>query len=160
MNTDAMFSKASDEWSTPHDLYTGLDCEFGFRVDAAAQSENALECFYYNDALGFGWFETNGAGPYWLNPPYSKCRQFIAKAAEPPQRTKEKDMPYYGPHNCETCGQTIVKQAREDGSAAFDVPELLMRIFRRGAEAGNPDVAYPMTWTPHVCLTGPANPER
>ena len=60
-------------------------------------------------------------------------------------------MIYYGPHACEICGQTIVKQAREEGGASFDPPPLLMRIFYRGSEAGNPDVAYPMVWTPHVC---------
>lgn len=64
-------------------------------------------------------------------------------------------MTYYGPHDCETCGQTIVKQAREDGGAAFDIPERLLRIFERGAEAGDPDVAYPVTWTPHVCSPTP-----
>jgi hypothetical protein len=35
-----MFSKASDEWSTPQDFWALLDFEFGFDVDAAASSAN------------------------------------------------------------------------------------------------------------------------
>ena len=67
-------------------------------------------------------------------------------------REKEKDiMTYYGPHNCEHCGATIVKASREEGGKSFDPPPLLLRVFQRGSEAGNPDVAYPMAWTPHVC---------
>jgi len=75
-------------------------------------------------------------------------------AAEQTQKGLQ-PMTYYGPHSCETCGQTIVKQAREEGGAAFDPPPMLMRVFLRGAEAGNPDVTYPMMWTPHVCVKVP-----
>jgi hypothetical protein len=71
----------------------------------------------------------------------------------PPEKEKKNIMTYYGPHNCERCGATIVKASREEGGQSFDVPPLLLRVFQRGSEAGNPDVAYPMTWEPHVCGT-------
>ena len=98
MNTDVMFSKASDEWSTPDDFYQSLYMEFDFQWDAAASQENA-KCggyrYYgpdhtvaqYRDALSITPWRT---GPdrerFWLNPPYSKCKEFIAKAAAEAKR--------------------------------------------------------------------------
>lgn len=58
--------------------------------------------------------------------------------------------PWYGPHQCAECGVMIVKAARESGAAEFEPPDVLMRVFLRGAESGNPEVVYPITWTPHV----------
>lgn len=89
MNTALMFSKASDEWSTPQDFYNRLDTEFGFRVDAAATQDNKKCPIYYGidcglgcqgDALAADWHRAS-PGPHWCNPPYSKCREFVAKAA-------------------------------------------------------------------------------
>jgi phage N-6-adenine-methyltransferase len=92
VNTAVMFSKAKDEWSTPQDVFDALDAEFHFGLDAAACRENAKCVLYFgpdvgvpfNDALGMEWWI--GHDPrnesVWLNPPYSKCRAFIAKAAE------------------------------------------------------------------------------
>ena len=86
-----MFSKASDEWETPQALFDTLDGEFHFTLDAAATRENA-KCFLYlgpdmgtpyHDALAIDWWlgRQLDAECVWLNPPYSKCREFIAKAA-------------------------------------------------------------------------------
>ena len=88
MNSALMFSKASDEWATPQDFYDKLDAEFRFVVDAAATQDNKKRPLYYGiddglgcigDALTQPWC-TDGA--HWMNPPYSRCREFIAKAAE------------------------------------------------------------------------------
>jgi site-specific DNA-methyltransferase (adenine-specific) len=90
-----MFSKASDEWSTPPDVYAALDREFTFRMDAAASPENFKWWAWFGpehtqeifrDALAVDWWDELGgpeglAATVWLNPPYSKCREFIAKAA-------------------------------------------------------------------------------
>lgn len=90
MNTDVMFSKKSDEWQTPQDLFDTLDVEFGgFDVDAAATRENA-QCpgwfgpgGVHEDALAVAdWGRADCPATVWLNPPYSRCREFIAKAAE------------------------------------------------------------------------------
>lgn len=81
-----MFSKASDEWRTPEDFFVALDAEFGFDADMAASEENCWKENYWGpdhrltdrrNSLVFRWPTV-----CWLNPPYSKCREFIAKAAE------------------------------------------------------------------------------
>lgn len=58
---------------------------------------------------------------------------------------------WYGPHACETCGETIVRAEIARGGQKFNVPLLLLRIFQRGAENGDPAIAYPQQWTEHVC---------
>lgn len=81
--TKAMFSRESDEWETPQDLYDALNLEFKFSLDAAATQENR-KCLHYisreSDALTAPWFDIVGTKPIWLNPPYSKIRQFMEKA--------------------------------------------------------------------------------
>lgn len=86
MNSALMFSKASDEWGTPLDFFRSLDAEFEFDADMAASSLNNLKANYWGldhvlperrNALVFRW-----PAICWLNPPYSRCREFVAKAAE------------------------------------------------------------------------------
>ncbi len=82
------FSKQSDEWTTPRSLFDRLHAIHGFTVDAAATDQNALCPTYFTkerDALTVDWasHETGRYRPVvWLNPPYSRCRDFIRKAAE------------------------------------------------------------------------------
>lgn len=86
MKTAVMFSKATDEWSTPQDVFNYLDREFDFWLDAAASDENAKTVVYFtreDDALSMDW-ATGGvikAPRVWLNPPYSRCNVFMAKAS-------------------------------------------------------------------------------
>lgn len=92
--TSVMFSKKSDNWSTPQWVYDQLNEEFRFQIDCAALRENSKCDLYfgpdvlppYNDALTNDW--TTGRPPFhcWLNPPYSRVREFIAKAAEEAQK--------------------------------------------------------------------------
>lgn len=89
MNTaGALFSSATDDWQTPLDLYAALDQEFAFEWDAAATAPSALcgpgryygpdqPTLAYQDALTATW----GLGRFFLNPPYSRCRAFLTKAA-------------------------------------------------------------------------------
>lgn len=90
MNSALMFSKASDEWETPQDFYDTLRAEFEFALDVAASAENT-KCHwwlgpgspYHHDALScYGWGGICGFEAIWMNPPYSRCREFIARAAE------------------------------------------------------------------------------
>jgi site-specific DNA-methyltransferase (adenine-specific) len=91
MNTGVMFSKASDEWSTPQDLFSELNLEFEFIWDLAASKDNSKCGSYYygpdhvdlnrRDALACRWVGSVVPGALWLNPPYSQCREFIEKAA-------------------------------------------------------------------------------
>jgi site-specific DNA-methyltransferase (adenine-specific) len=93
--TAVMFGSASDEWATPDATFEALRQEFDFVVDLAAQRYNR-KCPLYvgpDSPHGDNWrdyltFPVSAllAGTVdaaaWLNPPYSKCRQFIAKAAQ------------------------------------------------------------------------------
>lgn len=81
-----LFARGKDDWATPAELYEALDREFRFTLDAAATRENQKAFAYYGpdheypefrDALARQW-----AGTCWLNPPYSRVKDFIAKAAE------------------------------------------------------------------------------
>lgn len=89
-----MFSRKTDEWSTPQDFFDALHAEFGFLIDAAASRSNHkcptwfgpdhdIEDIHLRDALCLDWFGRmpSRVAIVWLNPPYSKCREFMAKAA-------------------------------------------------------------------------------
>jgi phage N-6-adenine-methyltransferase len=93
MNSALMFSKASDEWSTPEEFFAEMHREFCFDVDAAASLENRKLKNYFGldhvlpaqrDALAIDWWPFGRT--FWLNPPYSKCREFIGKAAQEARR--------------------------------------------------------------------------
>ena len=77
MNSAVMFSKASDEWTTPDDLFRELDEEFHFDVDAAATADNTKCGVWFTDSLTHDW----PVATYWLNPPYSRCKEFLTHAA-------------------------------------------------------------------------------
>jgi site-specific DNA-methyltransferase (adenine-specific) len=82
VNSELMFSKASDNWSTPQGFFDGLNAEFGFDLDAAASAENAKVMPYLCadlDALIAHWHDCGSR--VWCNPPYSRCAEFVAKAA-------------------------------------------------------------------------------
>jgi|SRR6478752_6560881 len=82
MNTEVMFSSASDEWSTPRDFLANLKSKgFDFSWDLAASEENTVCSFYFNkeqDSLQREWHLLSGW--LWLNPPYSRCKEFMEKA--------------------------------------------------------------------------------
>ena len=79
MNTvKGVFSKKSDEWETPEDLFAGLDVVYRFTLDVSADESNALCDYFYNaedDGLSRPW-----NGRCWCNPPYSKAKDFVHKA--------------------------------------------------------------------------------
>ena len=92
-----MFGKASDEWTTPQAFYDSLNAEFMFQWDSAAVNDSAKcggHCYFgpdhshmdYRDALAVPEWRTYQRERFWLNPPYSKCREFIAKAAAEAKR--------------------------------------------------------------------------
>lgn len=65
-----MSKKVNNNWSTPQDLFSLLDMEFHFDLDACASSWNAKCKKYYSkddDALSKDW--PWGAN-VWMNPPY------------------------------------------------------------------------------------------
>jgi site-specific DNA-methyltransferase (adenine-specific) len=79
-----MFSKKTDDWETPREFFKELDREFRFGLDAAASEDNSKCTSFLDlglDALRRDW-ATEPGWSVWLNPPYSRCAEFIAKAAE------------------------------------------------------------------------------
>ena len=79
-----MFSRVSDEWATPQAFFDALHAEFRFVFDASASHHNA-KCGIYatreDDALALAWRVRSVDGAVWMNPPYSRVREFMAKAA-------------------------------------------------------------------------------
>ena len=74
-----LFSRKSDEWATPRELYEELNNEFNFTLDPAATSNNAKCEKYYtieDDGLEQDW----GGQTVFCNPPYSKIKEWVRKA--------------------------------------------------------------------------------
>lgn len=58
MKTETLFSRKSDEWETPDDVFDQLDAEFHFDFDACATAENTKLLTYFDkdqDGLKFSW---------------------------------------------------------------------------------------------------------
>ena len=70
---------AHDNWETPPDLFSLLNKEFGFDLDAAASAENHL-CQRYitveQNAMVTPW----DGRAVWCNPPYSMLPVFVHRA--------------------------------------------------------------------------------
>ena len=89
-----MFSHATDEWETPHAFFEVLHAEFHFGLDVAATATNRKTPRYlgpdrtdaWTDALRVDWRIAAEGTPCFMNPPYSRCRDFMAKAAREAQR--------------------------------------------------------------------------
>jgi site-specific DNA-methyltransferase (adenine-specific) len=86
MKSEVVFSRQSDEWETPQALFDLLDKEFHFTLDAAATKDNSKCGPRYADKIGgsltINWAQHSQGGAIWLNPPYSKIKDFIKKAYE------------------------------------------------------------------------------
>ena len=70
MNTDLMFSSATDMWATPQDFFDRLNTVFRFNVDVCALPDNAKCGEYFTpdmDGLAQPW-----QGVCWMNPPYGR----------------------------------------------------------------------------------------
>ena len=51
MNTDVLFSSATDKWATPQDFFDKLNEEFHFTLDAAADETNHKCDNYYDESV-------------------------------------------------------------------------------------------------------------
>lgn len=74
-----MFSKKSDEWSTPQDLYDRLNVEFNFTLDPCSTDGNCKCVVHFtkeNDGLRLPWTTYRA----FCNPPYSQIKDWVAKA--------------------------------------------------------------------------------
>ena len=75
-----------DTWMTPRWLFDYLDRIYHFSADVCASDENHLKDIYWTEedsCLESGWgFKLPSYSMVWCNPPYSKPREFIDKAAK------------------------------------------------------------------------------
>lgn len=77
MNTDLMFSSATDQWATPQDFFDKLNEEFHFTLDVAADETNHKCDKYYDkqtDGLSQPWqlLRERERERVWCNPPYGR----------------------------------------------------------------------------------------
>lgn len=85
-NKDALFTSNSDEWATPQIFFDDLNKSYSFVFDLACSKENCKTASGFtlkDNALLQNWANisiSNGNGWLWLNPPYSKCSEFVNKA--------------------------------------------------------------------------------
>ncbi len=66
------FMSTHDNWSTPVDVYVALDAEFHFQYDPCP-----LGGYGAVDGLRIDWAQRN-----FVNPPYSKIKDWVKKAYE------------------------------------------------------------------------------
>lgn len=76
---DVLFSRKSDEWSTPQHIFDKLNAKYNFTLDPASDGVNNKCAKHYTP-------QTNGLAQSWsgenvfINPPYSKTYDWVAKA--------------------------------------------------------------------------------
>lgn len=91
MNTDVMFSSATDEWETPKDFFEKINSEFNFTLDVCATSQNAkCKRFYTKEQDGLS---LPLDGTVWCNPPYGREISAWVRRAY---------------HSCKVGGSTVV----------------------------------------------------
>lgn len=78
MRKDALFTSNSDEWATPQELFSQLNDEFGFTLDACATSDNH-KCEYYYTIEEDGLTQDWGGQVVFCNPPYSMISSWVEK---------------------------------------------------------------------------------
>jgi len=84
-----LFSKKSDEWATPQWLFDELNKEHGFTLDPASSDDNAKCPNHYtmeDDGLSKDW----SGETVFINPPYSKCFDWVKKAHSEAQKENTK----------------------------------------------------------------------
>jgi site-specific DNA-methyltransferase (adenine-specific) len=71
MNTDLMFSSATDQWATPQAFFNQWNELFQFTLDVCADAENA-KCPRFFDRETNGLAQDWSLDVCWMNPPYGR----------------------------------------------------------------------------------------
>jgi site-specific DNA-methyltransferase (adenine-specific) len=80
MNTDLMFSSATDQWATPIEFFNEWNAIFGFTLDVCADADNA-KCARFFDRDANGLAQDWSLDVCWMNPPYGReIGQWVKKA--------------------------------------------------------------------------------
>ena len=141
MGQDAVFSSASEEWSTPQYLFDELNEEFHFTLDPCSTDENAKCEKHYTkaqDGLKQDWTGET----VFINPPYGRgIEPWIIKAYDHsigggiavlliPARTDTKWFHEYVYHKAEI---RFVKGRIKYGGSKWNAPfPSMVVIFRKG----------------------------
>ena len=86
---EVLFSKKSDEWTTPQWLFDELNKVHGFTLDPASTDENTKCSNHFtleDDGLTKDW----SGETVFINPPYSKCFDWVKKAHTEAQKENTK----------------------------------------------------------------------
>ena len=79
MISSTLYSRGTDEWGTPQDIFDALDSEFEFNLDPSATTTNHKCDDYYtieDDGLTKSW----SGRRVFCNPPYSNISAWVEKA--------------------------------------------------------------------------------
>jgi len=80
MNTDLMFSSATDQWATPIEFFNKWNAIFSFTLDVCADADNA-KCARFFDREANGLKQDWSLNVCWMNPPYGReIGQWVKKA--------------------------------------------------------------------------------
>lgn len=71
MNTDLMFSSATDQWATPQAFFNEWHAMFNFTLDVCADASNAKCPRYYTRDTN-GLIHDWSLDVCWMNPPYGR----------------------------------------------------------------------------------------
>lgn len=86
MNTDLMFSSATDQWATPQQFFDDWAKLFPFTLDVCADASNA-KCPRYFDREADGLRQDWAPDTCWMNPPYGReIGRWVRKAYEESQK--------------------------------------------------------------------------
>lgn len=86
MNTDLMFSSATDQWATPQAFFDEWDAIFRFDLDVCADSRNA-KCWRYFSEQDNGLYQVWAPNRCWMNPPYGReIGRWMQKAYDESQK--------------------------------------------------------------------------
>lgn len=78
MNTNVMFSSATDLWATPRDFFDKLNAEFNFTLDPCATAENA-KCEKFYTVVENGLKQNWEGGDRVLQPPVRESDKRMGK---------------------------------------------------------------------------------
>ena len=84
-SSDVIFSRKSDEWSTPQHLFDSLNEEFHFDLDPCATEQNH-KCEKYFTLDQNGLEKSWGGYKVFCNPPYSSIAKWVEKAYKEAQK--------------------------------------------------------------------------
>ena len=82
MNTDLMFSSATDQWPTPAAFFDLWAARFAFDLDVCADAHNA-KCSRFFSVEDDGLAQSWAPAVCWMNPPYGReIGKWVRKACE------------------------------------------------------------------------------